>query len=167
MTSENASAARPRVLVADPIAAEGIALLEAGAEVDVRIGMTAAELVAAIPDYQALVVRSETKVTAEVIAAADRLLIVARAGTGVDNVDLDAATQRGVVVVNAPRGNTIAASVIRSKATGRPTLPTLAPFWVPRARASRTGPLPGARSMRRSKSSKRSRLPVTPPTKKG
>ena len=110
MTNESASGGRPRVLVADHIAAEGIALLEAGADVDVRVGMTAAELLAAIPDYEALVVRSETKVTAAVIAAADRLVIIARAGTGVDNVDLGAATERGVVVVNAPRGNTIAAA---------------------------------------------------------
>ncbi len=110
MSEGRATGERPRVLVADPIAAEGVALLETGADVDVRTGLTPAELREAIGGYDALVVRSEAKVTAEVLAPADRLQIIARAGTGVDNVDLEAATARGVVVVNAPRGNTIAAA---------------------------------------------------------
>ena len=101
---------RPRVLIADPIADEGIALLEQEAEVDVRTGLSPGELREALPGYEALVVRSEAKVTADALANAGRLQIVARAGTGVDNVDLEAATERGIVVVNAPRGNTIAAA---------------------------------------------------------
>ena len=101
---------RPRVLVADKIADEGVRLLERGAHVDVRTGLPPEELTAAIGDYEGLVVRSETKVTADVIAAANKLAVVARAGTGVDNIDMPAATDRGIVVVNAPRGNTIAAA---------------------------------------------------------
>ncbi len=102
--------ARPRVLVADPIAEEGVALLRQSADVDVRTGLPPDELRDALAGYDALVVRSGAQVTAEALANADRLQIVARAGTGVDNVDLDAATERGIVVVNAPRGNTIAAA---------------------------------------------------------
>ncbi|MXY87649.1 MAG: phosphoglycerate dehydrogenase [Dehalococcoidia bacterium] len=101
---------RPRVLVADPIADEGIAILQQEAEVDVRTGMSPGEFREALAGYEALVVRSEAKVTADALSNAGRLQIVARAGTGVDNVDLEAATERGIVVVNAPRGNTIAAA---------------------------------------------------------
>ncbi len=95
-----------RVLVADPIAREGIDLLAAHAEVDVRLKLAPEALLAVIPDYHALVVRSETRVTEAVLAAGERLEIVARAGTGVDNVDVEAATRRGIIVVNAPDGNT-------------------------------------------------------------
>ncbi len=101
---------RPRVLVADPVAPEGVELLRAVADVDVRTGLSADELIAIIPLYDALVVRSETKVTRPVIEAASRLQVVGRAGVGVDNVDLPAATERGVIVVNAPQGNTMAAA---------------------------------------------------------
>ena len=101
---------RPRVLIADPIAPEGIELLRRVADVDVRTGLPQDSLIATIPEYDALVVRSETKVTRPVIEAATRLQVVGRAGVGVDNIDLDAATERGVVVVNAPQGNTIAAA---------------------------------------------------------
>ncbi|NLC55458.1 MAG: phosphoglycerate dehydrogenase [Armatimonadetes bacterium] len=99
-----------RVLVADPVAQEGIELLRQGAEVDVVTGLAREELIERIAQYDGLVVRSETKVTAEVIAAAERLKVVARAGVGVDNIDVDAATRRGVVVVNSPDGNTVAAA---------------------------------------------------------
>ncbi len=99
-----------RILVADPIAADGIAILQREAQVDVRTGMKPDELIAAIGEYDALVVRSETRVTAEVFAAAKRLRAVGRAGVGVDNIDLNAATERGVIVVNAPLGNTISAA---------------------------------------------------------
>ena len=99
-----------RILVSDSIAQEGIALLAQGASVDVRTGLSPAELLAAIPDYEALVVRSQTKVTGEVIRAGTRLRVVARAGVGVDNIDVEAATERGVVVVNAPTGNTVSAA---------------------------------------------------------
>ncbi len=101
---------RPRILIADPIAGEGVALLEQEAEVDVRTGLSPGELREALAGYEALVVRSEATVTADALSNADRLQIIARAGTGVDNVDLEAATERGIVVVNAPRGNTIAAA---------------------------------------------------------
>ncbi|MEE9285440.1 MAG: phosphoglycerate dehydrogenase [Dehalococcoidia bacterium] len=100
-----------RVLVADPIASEGIDLLTgAGAQVDVQTGIPAHRLEASIVDYDALVVRSETQVTAAVLAAGKRLQVVGRAGVGVDNIDVDAATRHGILVVNAPTSNTIAAA---------------------------------------------------------
>jgi D-3-phosphoglycerate dehydrogenase len=99
-----------RILVAEPVAAEGVDLLRAHHEVDVRTGLVKAELVAIIADYDALVVRSQVQVDAELIAAGTRLVVIGRAGVGVDNVDLDAATHAGIVVVNAPTGNTIAAA---------------------------------------------------------
>ena len=99
-----------KVLVADPVAEEGIEALRAHADVDVKTGMSRDELIAVIGDYDALVVRSETKVTAEVIAAGKRLQIIGRAGVGVDNIDIEAATGKGIVVVNAPGGNTTSAA---------------------------------------------------------
>ena len=100
-----------RVLVSDPLAQPGLDLLaKAGLDVDVAIGLSRPELIARIPAYDALIIRSETKVTAEVIAAADRLKVIARAGVGIDNVDVPAATQRGIIVVNAPTGNVVAAA---------------------------------------------------------
>jgi D-3-phosphoglycerate dehydrogenase len=100
----------PRILVADPVAAEGVEMLRGVGEVEVRTGLAPTELIAAIADYDALVVRSETKVTREVLEAGRKLVAVGRAGVGVDNIDLEAATERGVVVVNAPQGNTVAAA---------------------------------------------------------
>jgi D-3-phosphoglycerate dehydrogenase len=97
-----------RVLVSDRIADEGLEVLRQSADVDVRVGLSPAELVAAIPEYQGLVVRSESKVTAEVINAGRELMVVGRAGVGVDNIDVEAATHRGVVVVNAPAAITVA-----------------------------------------------------------
>ena len=99
-----------RILVAEPLAREGIDLLRAHHEVDDRPGLTRDELCAAIPEYDALVVRSQVQVDRELIAAGRRLVVIGRAGVGVDNVDLDAATQAGITVVNAPTGNTIAAA---------------------------------------------------------
>jgi len=100
-----------RVLVSDPIADDGVKALAAqGAEVDVKTGLSLEQLKSVIGDYDALVVRSETKVTSDVIAAAGRLKVVGRAGVGVDNIDLDAATEKGVVVVNAPTGNIVSAA---------------------------------------------------------
>ena len=99
-----------RILVSDPIAEDGVARLRAAGSVDVQTGLTAEELIARIPGYDALVVRSETRVTAEVLAAATRLRVVGRAGVGVDNIDIEAATRHGVLVLNAPTGNTIAAA---------------------------------------------------------
>ncbi|HEX5547800.1 MAG TPA: phosphoglycerate dehydrogenase [Ktedonobacterales bacterium] len=101
---------RPHILVADPIASEGMTLLRGFADVDERPGLIATELTAAIPAYDALVVRSETRVTAEVIAAGARLRVIARAGVGVDNIDVDAATRHGVIVINSPTGNIAAAA---------------------------------------------------------
>jgi D-3-phosphoglycerate dehydrogenase / 2-oxoglutarate reductase len=96
------------VLVTDPIAQDGIDYLQEHTQVDVRLGLSRDELLKALPDYEALIVRSETKVTADVVAAGARLMVIGRAGVGVDNIDVDAATERGIVVVNAPAGNTIA-----------------------------------------------------------
>lgn len=100
----------PRVLVSDPIGPEGVSLLETGAEVDVKTGMQPEELVAAVANYEALVVRSETRVNRAVIEAGKNLQVIARAGIGVDNIDLEAATGAGIAVVNAPTGNTVAAA---------------------------------------------------------
>jgi len=100
-----------RVLVAEPIAAEGVARLRAEHDVDERPNLSPDELCAILPGYDALVVRSQVQVDADVIAAAgNRLQVIGRAGVGVDNVDLDAATAAGITVVNAPTGNTIAAA---------------------------------------------------------
>ena len=100
----------PKVLVTDPIAQDGIDVLAPHAQVDVRLGLPPEELIAAIGEYDALIVRSETQVTAEVIEAGKKLQVIGRAGVGVDNIDLQAATRRGIIVVNAPLGNTISAA---------------------------------------------------------
>ncbi len=99
-----------RVLVSDSVAKNGVGYLRQHAEVDVKIGMKPEELLRVIPEYDALVVRSETKVTAQVIEAGTRLRVIGRAGVGVDNIDVVAATRRGIVVVNAPTGNNVAAA---------------------------------------------------------
>jgi D-3-phosphoglycerate dehydrogenase len=98
------------VLVADPLAEDGLARLRQSVDVEVRPKLTESELVAAVGGFDALVVRSETRVTAGVLGAGQRLQVVGRAGVGVDNIDVAAATQRGILVVNAPRGNVIAAA---------------------------------------------------------
>ena len=100
----------PKVLITDNVASEGIDLLKKRVPVDIKRGLSPDELIATIPDYDALVVRSETRVTEPVIVAGNNLKVVARAGIGVDNIDLDAATRAGVAVVNAPIGNTVAAA---------------------------------------------------------
>ena len=100
-----------KVLVADAVAGEGVSLLRrAGFEVDVRTGLSKDELTAVIGNYDALAVRSETRVSAEVLQAAHKLKIIGRAGVGVDNIDVEAATQKGILVVNSPEGNTLAAA---------------------------------------------------------
>ncbi|MEX0800224.1 MAG: phosphoglycerate dehydrogenase [Dehalococcoidia bacterium] len=100
-----------RVLVCDPIAEDGVATLKkAGAEVDVKTGLTPDKLKKTVDSYDALIVRSETKVTRELIDAASNLKVIGRAGIGVDNIDVEAATERGIVVVNAPTGNVISAA---------------------------------------------------------
>lgn len=100
----------PKILVADRIAQEGVDLLSQHADVDVYTGLSEEELRSAIGKYDGLVVRSQTQVTSDVIGAAEKLMVVGRAGVGVDNIDLDAATRQGVAVVNAPTGNTLAAA---------------------------------------------------------
>jgi len=99
-----------KVLVAEKIAPSGVEKLKDHFEVDVKIGMSPEELVEAIPSYHGLIVRSATKVTREVIEAADNLEIVGRAGVGTDNVDKVAATERGVIVANAPTSNIVSAA---------------------------------------------------------
>jgi D-3-phosphoglycerate dehydrogenase / 2-oxoglutarate reductase len=100
----------PKVLVSDPIDQVGIQLLEQVAQVDVRTDLSPEELIRVIPDYDALMIRSGTRVTKDVIEAGSQLKIIGRAGVGVDNVDVPAATRKGIVVVNSPEGNTIAAA---------------------------------------------------------
>src|ERR1700731_3985593 len=99
----------PKVLVADSISQGGIDELsrDGGLDVSVQIKLSPAKLIEIIPDFAALIVRSETKVTGEALNAAKKLRVVGRAGVGVDNVDVETATRRGVVVMNAPGGNTI------------------------------------------------------------
>jgi len=97
-----------KVLVSDNISSKGVEILKkAGLEVEVKTGLKPEELKAIIGEYDALVIRSATKVTAEIIEAADKLKVIGRAGTGVDNVDKVAATKKGIVVMNTPGGNTI------------------------------------------------------------
>jgi D-3-phosphoglycerate dehydrogenase len=100
----------PRVLVPEKVSADGLAMLQDQFEVDIRLGLTADELMAIIPSYQAMIVRSETKVTAAVLAAGHKLRVVARAGVGTDNIDVQAATTHGIIVVNSPSGNILAAA---------------------------------------------------------
>ena len=99
-------AAPPRVLVADDLSPEAIEHLRArGIDVEVRTGLAPAALAAALAGHDGLLVRSATRVTAELLEAAPGLRVVGRAGVGVDNVDLAAATRRGVLVVNTPGGS--------------------------------------------------------------
>lgn len=102
-----------KILIADRIAQEGIQLLASQlpeAQIDERLGLKPDELKAIIGSYHALIVRSETKVTSDVLAVATNLKIVGRAGVGVDNIDTEAATRQGIIVVNSPTGNIIAAA---------------------------------------------------------
>jgi D-3-phosphoglycerate dehydrogenase len=100
---------KTKILVADQISQRGIEELsrDESLEVVVRTGLTEDQLVKAMPEFSAVVVRSETKITASVLQAAKRLRVIGRAGVGVDNVDVEAATHRGIVVLNAPGGNTV------------------------------------------------------------
>ena len=99
-----------RVLVTDPIASDGLDILREQLSAVVHAGLTEDELVKEIGGYDALIVRSGTQVTARVVQAARRLQVIGRAGVGVDNIDVDAATACGIMVVNAPDGNSIAAA---------------------------------------------------------
>jgi D-3-phosphoglycerate dehydrogenase len=99
-----------RVLVSDPLAEEGVGILKKACEVDVKTDLTEDQLISIIGEYDALLVRSGTEVTAKVIEAGKRLRFIGRAGAGVDNIDTDAATRKGIIVANAPEGNTLAAT---------------------------------------------------------
>src|SRR5256714_2281735 len=100
-----------RILVTEEIAEGGLARLrDAGHEVDVRLGLSPEELLSAVPGAEALIIRSATKVTEPVLDAAEDLVVVGRAGIGLDNVDVGAATRRGVMVVNAPQSNILSAA---------------------------------------------------------
>lgn len=99
-----------KVLVAEKIAGAGVELLRASFDVDEKLGLTPEQLLETIGDYDALIVRSATQVNADVIKAGRKLKIVGRAGVGVDNVDVDAATQRGIIVANAPTSNVVSAA---------------------------------------------------------
>lgn len=100
-----------KILAMDKVSEEGLKVIrDSQIEVDSKAGLSEDELVKIIPDYDALIVRSETKVTPKIIEAGKNLKIIARAGVGVDNVDLPTATKNGVIVVNSPEGNTVAAA---------------------------------------------------------
>jgi len=101
-----ADAARPRVLVCDPLDEHALEILGHETRLDVRTGLNRDELIDIVADFDALVVRSATQVTSEVLEAGSLLRVVARAGVGVDNIDVEAATERGILVVNAPGAST-------------------------------------------------------------
>ena len=99
-----------KVLISDTIDKVGVDVISQVAQVDVNTGLPIEELIKIIPEYDAIMVRSQTKVTKEVIEAGTQLKIIGRAGVGVDNIDVAEATRKGIVVVNSPEGNTIAAA---------------------------------------------------------
>ncbi len=99
-----------KVLVTDKISEKSIQILKEEVIVETNYNLTPEELAQKIKDFDALIVRSGTQVTKEVIGAADNLKVIGRAGVGVDNIDIHAATQKGIIVLNAPEGNTIAAA---------------------------------------------------------
>jgi D-3-phosphoglycerate dehydrogenase len=105
-----ASLKRPKILIPEKVSQDGLALLGSSFDIHQPKILSASDLLAIIPEYDALIIRSETKVTAAVLAAAKNLKVVARAGVGVDNIDVEAATQHGVIVVNSPSGNIVAAA---------------------------------------------------------
>lgn len=99
-----------KILVSDPLAEEGLEILRRECNVDVKTDLKEDQLVSILGDYDALLVRSGTEVTARVIDAGRKLRFIGRAGAGVDNIDMDAATRKGIIVANAPEGNTLAAT---------------------------------------------------------
>lgn len=101
-----------RILVADKLSPKGVEVLKRDdhVQVEVKNNLSYAQIIAEIPEYHGLVVRSATKVNAEVIDAAKNLKIIGRAGIGTDNIDVEAASKRGIVVINAPEGNSVAAA---------------------------------------------------------
>ena len=121
-----------RVLATDPLAAQGVEVLRSNPEIelDLRPGMPAAELAAAIGGYDGLVIRSGTRVTADTLKEPGRLRVIGRAGIGVDNIDVAAATMRGIVVMNTPGGNNV------TTAEHTITLMLALARWIPQADAS-------------------------------
>ncbi|MBE3074446.1 MAG: hypothetical protein IMZ75_05800, partial [Actinobacteria bacterium] len=101
---------RPLVLVKEKIADSGINLLKKEFNVDVRLDMDQAQLKKEIGKYNAIIIRSSTRMTADIIGAAKQLKVIGRAGIGVDNVDVKAATKKGIIVANAPQSNIVAAA---------------------------------------------------------
>ncbi len=101
-----------KVLVSDPISNKGLEILSKARSLsyDLKPGLSPEELKKTIPDYEAIIIRSETKLTREIIEIADRLKVIGRARIGVDNVDLGAATKKGIVVMNTPQENAMAAA---------------------------------------------------------
>lgn len=110
VSSNGAVTSRPKILIPEKVSPDGLALLKGSFDVDERKGLSPDELKTIISEYEALIVRSETKVTAELLDAAKKLKVVARAGVGVDNVDVENATKLGIIVVNSPSGNINAAA---------------------------------------------------------
>ena len=97
-----------KILISDNLSKQGVEILQkAGLTVEVKTKMPKEELLREIKRYEGLIIRSATKVTAEVLGAADKLRIIGRAGSGLDNVDIPTATKRGIVVMNTPGGNTV------------------------------------------------------------
>ena len=98
----------PKVLITDKLSPHAAKIFrERGVDVDVKLDLSPAELLSIIGEYDGLAIRSATKVTKEVLDAAANLKVVGRAGIGIDNVDLGAATKRGVIVMNTPHGNSV------------------------------------------------------------
>ncbi|MDQ6798332.1 MAG: phosphoglycerate dehydrogenase, partial [Actinomycetota bacterium] len=101
----------PKILITETIADRGLDRLRAaGHDVEVRLGLTPDELLVEVATANAVIIRSETQITGEVLEAGTGLVVVGRAGIGLDNVDVAAATRRGVMVVNAPQSNVISAA---------------------------------------------------------
>src|SRR5699024_1171953 len=101
-----------KILVSEPISPDGLKSLTDHSDfnVDIQTDLNETELAEIIPNYEGLIVRSQTQVTSNIIAAAPILKVIARAGVGVDNIDVEAATKHGVIVINVPDGNTISRS---------------------------------------------------------
>ena len=110
MATTNGSHSRPKVLIPEKVSPDGLRLLQESLDVEEKKGLIPDQLLDIIGEYDALIVRSETKVTSALLSAGKKLKVVARAGVGVDNVDLGAATKLGIIVVNSPQGNINAAA---------------------------------------------------------
>src|SRR5919106_3841043 len=121
-----------KILVTDPLAPQGLDVFKtaAGFEVDVRLGHKPNELKKMCADYDGWVIRSGTKITAELIEAAKNLKVIGRAGVGFENIDVDAASKKGIVVMNTPGGNNV------TTAEHAITLLLALARWIPQADAS-------------------------------